>query len=114
MLKPAVVFFGESVPRAVVEDAYGLLAEAEALLVVGTSLAVFSGYRFVRRAAAEGVPVALVNLGPTRGDPHARVRVDARAGALLPRLAAALGGAGGGVIGAAVCGHLVGVGRRSW
>jgi NAD-dependent deacetylase sirtuin 4 len=89
-LKPRVVFFGENVPRPVVDDAWALFGEAEALLVIGSSLAVFSGYRFVKRAADTGIPVAIVNLGPTRGDPLAAVRVDASAGAVLPVLSARL------------------------
>lgn len=91
VLKPGVVFFGESVPRPVVDAAFALLEEGDALLVVGSSLAVFSGLRFVRRAARSDVPVAIVNLGPTRGDDHACVRVDGRAGEVLPRLAELLG-----------------------
>ena len=63
---------------------------AEVLLVVGSSLTVFSGYRFVLRAAERGQRIAIVNLGETRGDPHAHVRVDARAGEVLPALARAL------------------------
>jgi NAD+-dependent protein deacetylase sirtuin 4 len=90
VLQPDVVFFGASVPRPVVDAAWRLLDEAEALLVVGTSLAVFSGYRFVRRAAERALPIAIVNLGATRGDPLARLRVEARAGAALPALAARL------------------------
>jgi NAD-dependent SIR2 family protein deacetylase len=89
-LKPNVVFFGESVPRAVVEASYRLVDDADALLVVGSSLAVFSGYRFVKRAAARGQPVAQVNLGESRGDAHAAVSVQGRAGEVLPRLAALL------------------------
>ncbi len=89
-LKPRVVFFGESVPRETVDAAYALLDEAEALLVVGTSLTVFSGYRFVKRAAARGLPTAIINLGPTRGDPLAVTRVDGRAGEVLPALVDAL------------------------
>jgi NAD-dependent deacetylase sirtuin 4 len=89
-LKPDVVFFGESVPRRRVEDAYRRLGEADVLLVVGSSLAVFSGYRFVRRAEREGTPVAILNLGDSRGDRHARVRVEAKAGQALPALAEAL------------------------
>ncbi|WP_338046781.1 NAD-dependent protein deacetylase [Polyangium spumosum] len=90
-LKPDVVFFGENVPAPVTEAAWALFDEAEVLLVVGSSLTVYSGYRFVRRASERGVPVAIVNLGPTRGDAHAAVRVDARLGELLPRLASTLG-----------------------
>jgi NAD-dependent SIR2 family protein deacetylase len=87
VLKPDVVFFGGSVPREVVAAAYALVDAAEAL---GSSLAVYSGYRFVRRAAERGVPIAIVNLGPTRGDPLAALRWDERAGAALPLLAAML------------------------
>lgn len=89
-LKPGVVFFGEGVPRAVVEDAYTIVDGADALLVVGSSLAVFSGYRFVRRAEERGTPIAMVNLGPARGEELCAVKVDARAGEVLPLLAAAL------------------------
>jgi NAD-dependent SIR2 family protein deacetylase len=67
-LKPNVVFFGESVPREVLDEAMTLFYEADALLVVGTSLAVFSGLRFVRKAAARDMPVVMLNLGyPERG-----------------------------------------------
>lgn len=90
VLKPRVVFFGEGVPRPVVDDAFALLEEGEVLVVIGSSLAVFSGLRFVRRAAQRGMPIAIVNMGETRGDPHATLRVEARAGELLPRLAEAL------------------------
>lgn len=87
VLKPDVVFFGENVPAPTVERAYAMLGEAEVLLVAGSSLAVFSGYRFVRRAAKEGKPVAIVNLGPTRGDPQASLRVDDDVVRVLPELA---------------------------
>lgn len=86
-LKPDVVFFGEAVPRERVERAYAMVDAADALLVVGSSLAVFSGYRFVKRAHARGQPIAIVNLGASRGDALADVVVDARAGEVLPRLA---------------------------
>jgi NAD-dependent SIR2 family protein deacetylase len=89
-LKPDVVLFGENVPAPVVSAAWNLLDEAEALLVVGSSLAVFSGYRFVRRAAERGIAIAIVNRGPTRGDEHATLLIDARAGEALPLLAAQL------------------------
>ncbi len=86
-LKPNVVFFGESVPPSLVERAYAFVESAGALLVVGSSLAVFSGYRFVKRASQHGIPVAIVNLGESRGDPHAELIVQARAGVILPALA---------------------------
>jgi NAD-dependent SIR2 family protein deacetylase len=94
VLKPDVVFFGESVPPDRVEGAWELFGRGDALLVVGSSLSVWSGYRFVARAAEEGVPVGIVNLGPTRGDGDAAVRVRGRAGEVLPELADALMGSG--------------------
>ncbi len=90
VLMPDVVFFGGSVPRETLDAAWAAFDRAEILLVVGSSLAVFSGYRFVRRAAERGIPVAIVNQGETRGDPHAALRVDARIGTVLPALAHAL------------------------
>jgi len=86
-LKPDVVFFGESVPKPRVETARRVVAEADALLVVGSSLTVYSGYRFVRQAETEGTPVAIVTLGETRGHRHAAVTVDAPLGKALPELA---------------------------
>jgi NAD-dependent SIR2 family protein deacetylase len=91
-LKPHVVFFGEGVPKPRVDAAWAIVDEADVLLVVGSSLAVFSGYRFVRGAAKRGQPIAIVNLGETRGDPHATTKLDARAGDVLPRLVDALRG----------------------
>lgn len=88
-LKPDVIFFGENVPAHTTQSAWNLLDEAEALLVVGSSLAVFSGYRFVKAAHERGVPVAIVNQGVTRGDPHATLRIDAAAGVALTELHAA-------------------------
>jgi len=76
-LKPHVVFFGENVPRDRVAAATSLVAEADVLLVLGSSLTVMSGFRFVRQAAREGTPVVIVNQGPTRGDELADLRVDA-------------------------------------
>ena len=78
MLKPDVVFFGETVPAAaggaLLRD---LVERARSLLVLGSSLTVMSGRRFVIRAAKRGMPVAIVNQGATRGDGYAAVRVDA-------------------------------------
>lgn len=91
VLKPDVVFFGGFVPAPTVEAAYALVERSEALLVAGTSLAVYSGLRFVRRAAERGLPVAVLNLGETRADGLAHLRVQARIGDALPRLAQALG-----------------------
>ena len=90
-LKPDVVFFGGSVSERTLAAAWELFAEAEALLVVGSSLAVYSGFRFVRCAQDQGVPVAIVNVGPTRADEIAAVKVSAPVGTILPRLAETLG-----------------------
>ncbi|MFG1803879.1 NAD-dependent protein deacetylase [Micromonospora carbonacea] len=87
MLKPDVVFFGETVPPARVATCFDLVRRARALLVLGSSLTVMSGRRFVIRAAKQGIPVAIVNQGPTRGDGYATVRVDAPLGVVLPELA---------------------------
>src|SRR5271166_6174018 len=91
MLKPDIVYFGESVPKDVVAMAYSLVDRADALLVAGSSLTVFSGYRFVRHAAALGIPIAIVNRGPTRGDDLATVKVDGGCSELLTLLACELG-----------------------
>ena len=77
LLKPDVVFFGESVPSPRVAASYAVVDDAEVLLVAGSSLTVMSGLRFVRHAARAGKPVAIVNRGGTRGDELAAVRLDA-------------------------------------
>ena len=86
-MKPDVVFFGENVPAARLEEAWRLYEAAEVLLVVGSSLTVYSGRRFLYRARKEGVPIAIVNLGPTRADEMAAAKVEGRLGLVLPRLA---------------------------
>jgi NAD-dependent SIR2 family protein deacetylase len=88
LIKPDVVFFGENVPRERVAACYDLVEAASALLVLGSSLTVMSGLRFVRRAAARGIPVAIVNQGETRGDPFAEIKVEAPLGDVLPALVA--------------------------
>jgi NAD+-dependent protein deacetylase sirtuin 4 len=90
-LKPDVVFFGDNVPGPTVEEAFALVERADALLVVGSSLAIHSGFRFLQRAVARGLPVGLVNVGECRGAELMTVRVEALAGEVLPRVAAALG-----------------------
>ncbi|MEV4619927.1 NAD-dependent protein deacetylase [Asanoa sp. NPDC049573] len=90
MLKPDVVFFGETVPAERVDLCFAAVGGARLLLVLGSSLTVMSGRRFVLRAAKLGVPVAIVNQGPTRGDAYAALKVDAPLGTVLPDLAAAL------------------------
>lgn len=92
VLKPAVVFFGESVPRGRVDASYARLAEAEGLLVVGTSLMVYSGYRFCRAATEMNKPVAAVNLGRTRADSELELKVEASCGDVLSQVACRLCG----------------------
>ncbi len=87
MLKPDIVYFGESVAKDVVRQAFSMVDDADALLVAGSSLTVFSGYRFARHAAARGIPIAIVNRGPTRGDDLASVKVDGGCSELLTLLA---------------------------
>lgn len=95
-LKPDVVFFGESVAKDLVAHCFELTERACALLVVGSSLHVMSGLRFVRRAAAIGTPVAIVNRGTTRGDPLADVRLDAGCTPTLEAVLAAVSSADAG------------------
>ena len=95
VLMPNVVFFGGSVPEPTLRAAFDLFDAGEALLVIGSSLTVYSGFRFVRRAAERGVPVGVINLGPTRADDTVAVRVRQSAGQVLPRLAAGLGARAG-------------------
>jgi NAD-dependent SIR2 family protein deacetylase len=83
VLKPAVVFFGETVPADKVAHAMRRLDEADALLVVGSSLTVWSGFRFVKRAAERQLPIAIVNIGPTRGDDLATLKIEAPCGDVL-------------------------------
>ncbi|MET9121178.1 NAD-dependent protein deacetylase [Streptomyces sp. NPDC004528] len=91
VLKPDVVFFGETVPPSRVEHCRRLVREADALLVLGSSLTVMSGLRFVRQAAEAGTPVLIVNHDPTRGDRHALTRVAVPLGAALATVAGRLG-----------------------
>jgi NAD-dependent SIR2 family protein deacetylase len=87
MLKPDIVYFGQSVPKERVLHAYSILDAADALLVVGSSLTVYSGFRFVRHAAAQGIPIAIINRGPTRGDELATVKIDTGCSPMLALLA---------------------------
>jgi NAD-dependent SIR2 family protein deacetylase len=87
VLKPDVVYFGETVPADRVARSFALVETARTLLVLGSSLTVMSGRRFVLRAVREGVRVAIVNRGVTRGEPYANMVIDAPLGIVLPNLA---------------------------
>ena len=86
VLKPDVVFFGESVPTATVELAMKRLDDADALLVAGTSLSVNSGLRFARRAARSNKPIVIVNIGQTKADELATAKIEANTSLVLERL----------------------------
>jgi NAD-dependent SIR2 family protein deacetylase len=86
LLKPDVVFFGGSVAKPLVDRAYGAVEAADVLLVLGSSLQVMSGLRFVKRSHALGIPVAVVTRWPTRGDAWASLRIDGLLQDVLPRL----------------------------
>jgi NAD-dependent SIR2 family protein deacetylase len=90
ILKPDVVFFGEPVPRERVARAFDGVAQADALLVVGSSLMVYSGYRFAEAAASAGKPVAAINLGRTRADHLLTLKITTPCGEVLEGLASNL------------------------
>ncbi len=91
VLKPDVVFFGENVPRPRAEACYAMVERSRALVVLGSSLTVMSGFRYVRHAARLQRPVVIVNQGATRGDAYAAATLDAPLGRALTDLVAALG-----------------------
>ena len=89
MLKPDVVFFGENVPRVRVDEAHAALRRSDAMLVVGSSLMVYSGYRFARMAREAGLPLAILTRGVTRADALATLKLDADCGETLSSALAA-------------------------
>jgi NAD-dependent SIR2 family protein deacetylase len=91
LVKPAVVFFGESVPHDKTQKAFEVVAESDALLVVGSSLTVWSGYRLARAASEAGKPLYILNIGPTRADKEATLKIEAPAGAALSVIAGYMG-----------------------
>lgn len=90
-LKPDVVFFGESVRKSVVNEAFAEIDRCDLLVVAGSSLKVWSGFRFVKRAASQGTPVAIVNRGKTRGDDLASLRLRGSCGVVLADVTRELG-----------------------
>ena len=89
LLKPDVVFFGENVPVERYEAARAALMRSDAVLVAGSSLMVYSGFRFVRLAHESGLPIAIVNRGCTRGDDFAELKIEADVGTALTDAVAA-------------------------
>ncbi|UHQ19285.1 NAD-dependent protein deacetylase [Lysobacter sp. KIS68-7] len=90
LLKPDVVFFGENVPRTRVDAAQQALQASDAMLVAGSSLMVYSGYRFALKAREAGLPLALLSLGTTRADALATLKLDAECGQTLEMAVASL------------------------
>ncbi|MFW0784624.1 Sir2 family NAD-dependent protein deacetylase [Gordonia sp. CPCC 206044] len=88
IVKPDIVYFGESVPKQTVQQAFSIVDEADALVVVGSSLTVMSGLRFARHAHRTGKPLVIVNRGATRADDIADLKIDHLAAVVLPALAA--------------------------
>merc|ERR1711963_1175380 len=86
ILKPHVVFFGDNVPKPRVEFVRKQVSESDAMLVVGSSLFVFSGFRFVTQAKELGIPIAVLNIGKTRADNLVDLKIEARAGDVLPKI----------------------------
>lgn len=85
-LKTDVVFFGDNVPKQRVEQIDRWLEHSDALLVLGSSLQVLSGYRIAAQAHERGLPVVIVNIGPTRADPMATMKLAAKCGDVVPLL----------------------------
>jgi len=86
ILKPSVVFFGDNVPKDRVNKVRKEVESSDGVLVVGSSLFVFSGYRFVIQAKELGLPVAILNIGATRADKIVDLKIEAKAGEVLPRI----------------------------
>ncbi|XP_043924841.1 NAD-dependent protein lipoamidase sirtuin-4, mitochondrial isoform X2 [Protopterus annectens] len=86
ILKPEVTFFGDTVNREKVNFVYERLAESDAILVAGSSLQVYSGYRFILTAHEKNIPIAIVNIGPTRANHLASIKVTQRCGEVLSRI----------------------------
>lgn len=85
-MKPEIVFFGDNVPKSRHEDVARLICSSDGLLVLGSSLLVFSGYRIVLHSSDLGLPIAIVNIGETRGDAKADLRIFAKCGDVIPKL----------------------------
>jgi NAD-dependent deacetylase sirtuin 4 len=88
VMKPTVVFFGENVPQKTVDFAMDLILQSDGLLCIGTSLQVYSAFRFVKAASEYNIPIGILNIGPTRADtlPCVFLKIEARSGEILPRV----------------------------
>lgn len=86
ILKPDIVFFGDNVPMSRIKEIVRLNCQSDGLLVLGSSLLVFSGFRIVLQTKELGLPVAIVSIGETRGDPKADLKISAKCGDIIPKL----------------------------
>lgn len=86
MLKPEIVFFGDSVPKDRSEKLAHMICNSDSLLVLGSSLLVYSGYRILLSSYDLGLPIAIVNIGPVRGENKAQLKISAKCGDVLPKL----------------------------
>lgn len=86
ILKPKVIFFGDNVPGRVKDFILSKFCETDALLVIGSSLQVYSSFRYILAASERQMPIAILNIGETRGDKYAHLKVSVRAGDILPKL----------------------------
>ena len=85
-MKPDVTFFGDNVDRQLVAFIKDQLSKSDAVLVAGSSLEVMSSYRFILAAQQSRTPIAMVNIGRSRGDHAAELKVSARCGSILPKM----------------------------
>lgn len=83
ILKPKIVFFGDNVPKSILDNVDDEVAKCDALLVLGTSLSTYSGLRIIHRVSELKKPIGIINIGPTRGDSFAEFRINARCGDVL-------------------------------
>lgn len=86
MLKPEIVFFGDSVPKSSAEKLANWICNSDALLILGSSLKVYSGYRILLHCYDMGTPIAIVNIGAARGEEKAQLKISAKCGDIIPKL----------------------------
>lgn len=86
VLKPNVVFFGDNIPKSRADKAMTMVTNANALLVVGSSVMVLSAFRLAKAAYEKGIPLAILNIGSTRADHLASIKIQCRSGEILPRV----------------------------
>lgn len=86
ILKPEIIFFGDNVPRPTVDFVFGKVKECDRLLVLGSSLEVYSGYRFVNAAHEQKKPIAIVNIGKTRADKLSTIKISAKCSDILDNI----------------------------